>query len=197
MVDSRLAQQLAFIIEIDKLKSVLRQTRLINDSRQENSAEHSWHLAVMAALLGEYAEPETDIGRVVKMVLVHDIVEIDAGDAFAYDPAANVGKEEREEQAAQRLFGMLPNEQRDEMLGLWHEFEAQNTAESRFANALDRLQPLLMNYTIGGGTWKKAGVTLDKVRLRMAPIGKASKALGDYVELILEDSVAKGFLRRE
>ncbi|MEZ4671034.1 MAG: HD domain-containing protein [Anaerolineae bacterium] len=197
MNEARLQQQLAFIVEIDRLKSVLRQTRLIDDSRRENSAEHSWHLAVMAALLGEYAEPGTNMAYVVKMVLIHDIVEIDAGDAFAYDPAANEGKEEREEQAAQRLFGLLPDDQRDELLGLWHEFEAQNTPESRFANALDRLQPLLINYHSGGGTWKKAGVTLDKVRGRMAPIGNASAALGQYVETILEDSVTKGFLQRE
>lgn len=197
MSNTRLEQQLAFIVEIDKLKTVLRQTRLIDESRQENSAEHSWHLAVMAALLGEYAEPGTDMSHVVKMVLIHDIVEIDAGDTFAYDAAANQDKEEREQRAAARLFGLLPTDQRDVVMNLWHEFEAQTTAEARFANALDRLQPLLLNYTTGGGTWKKAGVTLEKVRVRMAPIGNVSAALGAFVERILEDSVAKGYVQQE
>lgn len=192
---TRLDNQISFIVEIDKLKTVLRQTQLVDSSRQENTAEHSWHLAVMVMLLGEYTEPGTDLTRVLKMVLVHDIVEIDAGDTFAYDAAANQNKAEREEQAAARLFSLLPADQRDTVMALWQEFEAQATPEARFANALDRLQPLLLNYMTGGGTWKKAGVTLEKVQVRMAPIGKASPVLGDYVKRILEDSVAKGYIQ--
>lgn len=195
MADTHLAQQIQFVMEIDKLKNVLRQTPLMDNSRRENSAEHSWHLAVMALTLGEYAEPGTDLTHVVKMVLIHDIVEIDAGDTFAYDTQGYTDKAEREERAAARIFGLLPDAQRDELLTLWHEFEAVATPEARFANALDRLEPLLDNYVTGGGSWKKAGVTLAKVQKRMEPIGNVSATLGEYVQQILTESVAKGYLR--
>jgi putative hydrolase of HD superfamily len=195
MTDTHLVQQLAFVMEIDKLKTILRQTSLMDNSRRENSAEHSWHLAVMALTLGEYAEPGTDLTHVVKMVLVHDIVEIDAGDTFAYDAVGYTDKNEREERAAARIFGLLPHEQGEELMALWHEFEAISTHEARFANALDRLEPLLGNYMTGGGSWKKAGVTLAKVQKRMEPIGNVSAALGAYVQQILTDSVAKGYIR--
>lgn len=195
MAGTPLAQQIAFVMEIDKLKTVLRQTTLMDQSRRENSAEHSWHLAVMALTLSEYAEPATDLTHVVKMLLVHDIVEIDAGDTFAYDAQGYTDKAEREELAASRIFGLLPDAQRDELLALWHEFEAIVTPEARFANALDRLEPLLGNYITGGGSWKKPGVTLPKVQKRMEPIGNVSQALGEYVQQILAESVAKGYLR--
>jgi putative hydrolase of HD superfamily len=195
MADTHLTQQIQFVMEIDKLKNVLRQTPLMDNSRRENSAEHSWHLAVMALTLGEYAEAGTDLTHVVKMVLIHDIVEIDAGDTFAYDTQGYTDKAEREEQAAARIFGLLPDAQRDELLTLWHEFEAVATPEARFANALDRLEPLLDNYVTGGGSWKKAGVTVAKVQKRMEPIGNVSAALGEYVQQILTESVAKGYLR--
>ncbi len=195
MADTRLAQQIQFVMEIDKLKTILRQTSLMDNSRRENSAEHSWHLAVMALTLGDYAEANTDLTRVVKMVLVHDIVEIDAGDTFAYDTQGYTDKEEREQRAAARIFGLLPDDQRDELLALWHEFEAITTPEARFANALDRLEPLLGNYATGGGSWQKPGVTLAKIQKRMEPIGNVSAALGDYVQQILIDSVAKGYIR--
>jgi len=197
MVDTRLTQQIQFVMEIDKLKTILRQTSLMDNSRRENSAEHSWHLAVMALTLGEYAEPNTDLTRVVKMVLVHDIVEIDAGDTFAYDAQGYTDKEEREQRAAERIFGLLPADLRDELLSLWHEFEAIATPEARFANALDRLEPLLGNYATGGGSWKKPGVTLAKIQKRMEPIANVSAALGDYVQQILRDSLAKGYIRDE
>ena len=195
MTDNHLTQQIAFVMEIDKLKTILRQTSLMDNSRRENSAEHSWHLAVMALTLGEYAEPGTDLTHVIKMVLVHDLVEIDAGDTFAYDAQGYTDKNEREERAAARIFGLLPDDQRDELMALWHEFEAISTAEARFANALDRLEPLLGNYATGGGSWQKAGVTLAKVQKRMEPIGNVSEALGVYVQHILAESVAKGYLR--
>jgi putative hydrolase of HD superfamily len=194
MADTRLAQQIQFVMEIDKLKTILRQTSLMDNSRRENSAEHSWHLAVMALTLGDYAEPETDLMHVIKMVLVHDIVEIDAGDTFAYDAQGYTDKEEREQRAAARIFGLLPDDQRDELLALWHEFEAITTPESRFANALDRLEPLLCNYAIGGGSWKRPDVTLAKIQKRMEPIANVSAALGDYVQQILTDSIAKGYI---
>ncbi len=197
MADTRLAQQIQFVMEIDKLKTILRQTSLMDNSRRENSAEHSWHLAVMALTLGDYAEPNTDLMRVIKMVLVHDIVEIDAGDTFAYDTQGYTDKEEREQRAATRIFGLLPDDQRDELLALWQEFEAIATPEARFANALDRLEPLLGNYATGGGSWKKPGVTLAKIQKRMEPIANVSAALGDYVQQILIDSLAKGYIRDE
>ena len=195
MAGTPLAQQIAFVMEIDKLKTVLRQTTLMDQSRRENSAEHSWHLAVMALTLSEYAEPATDLTHVVKMLLVHDIVEIDAGDTFAYDAQGYTDKAEREERAAARIFGLLPDGQRDELLALWHEFEAIATPESRFANALDRLEPLLGNYVTGGGSWQKPGVTLAKVQKRMEPIANVSEVLGAYVQAVLAESVAKGYLR--
>src|SRR3954453_23834883 len=137
----RLQQQLAFILEIDKLKSIFRQTILIDRSRRENTAEHSWHLALMAMLLSEYAETPVDVVRVMHMVLVHDIVEIDAGDTFAYDAAGIVTKKQRELDAADRIFGLLPPEQGSELRKLWEEFEAEETSDSHFANAIDRLEP--------------------------------------------------------
>lgn len=194
MPASRLEHQIAFITEIDKLKAVLRQTALMDGSRHENSAEHSWHLAIMALTLAEYAEPDTDITRVVKMVLIHDIVEIDAGDTFAYDTAGYIDKAEREQKAAARIFGLLPDDQQAEITSLWQEFEAISTPEARFANALDRLEPLIGNFIGGGGSWKKPGVTLAKVQQRMKPIGEVSTALGDYVQQILAEAVAKGYI---
>src|SRR5947208_2735639 len=179
MIDqpSRLTQQLQFVVEIDKLKQILRQTSLIDGSRRENSAEHSWHLALMALLLAEYAGDVVDLLRVVKMVLIHDLVEIDAGDTFCYDAQANLSKDEREQAAAARIFGMLPGDQRREVQTLWEEFEAGATPVARFANALDRLQPLLHNYHTEGGTWRRYGITRDAVLRRMAPIQSGAPAL--------------------
>ncbi|MCA0456074.1 MAG: HD domain-containing protein [Chloroflexi bacterium] len=194
MTLSRLEQQIAFISEIDKLKTILRQTPLMDNSRRENSAEHSWHLAVMALTLAEYAEPGTDITRVVKMVLIHDIVEIDAGDTFAYDTQGYVDKADREELAAARIFGLLPDDIRDSIMALWREFEAIATPEARFANALDRLEPLIGNFAAGGGSWKKAGVNLPKVQKRMEPIGAVSPALGEYVQHIIAQAVERGYI---
>jgi putative hydrolase of HD superfamily len=155
----RLEQQLGFILEVDKLKSVLRQTRLVDGSRRENDAEHSWEVAMMAVVLAEHAGAPIDLARVVRMLLIHDIVEIDAGDTFIYDEGARKTQVEREEQAAERLFGLLPDDQAVELRELWAEFEDLKTAESRFATAMDRLQPLLHNYHSGGAIWSKHGST--------------------------------------
>ncbi|HEY9650132.1 MAG TPA: HD domain-containing protein [Coleofasciculaceae cyanobacterium] len=192
---SRLAQQIQFIVEIDKLKQVLRQTLLTDASRQENSAEHSWHIAVMAMLLAEYAPvPDVDILRVIKMLLVHDLVEIDAGDTFCYDMQGNQNKAARETEAATRLFGLLPEEQEIELRTLWEEFEAQETDAARFAGALDRLQPLLQNQQTKGGTWRMHGITRSQVLQRMHPVQENVPALWPFVEKVIEDSVIAGYL---
>jgi putative hydrolase of HD superfamily len=196
-MDSRLSQQIQFIIEIDKLKGILRQTRLTDNSRQENSAEHSWHLAIMAIVLAEYAPPSVDLLQAIKMLLIHDLVEIDSGDTFCYDVQGNLDKAAREETAATRLFGMLPEEQGKELRELWEEFEAFETATARFAVALDRLQPLLHNQQNQGGTWQLHGITKNQVIQRMAPVQEVSPVLGLMVEQIIEDCIAAGYLNRE
>jgi putative hydrolase of HD superfamily len=193
----RISRQLRFVVEVDRLKTVLRQTLLTDGSRQENSAEHSWHLALMAALLAEHAGAEVDVARTMKMVLVHDVVEIDAGDAFCYDAAANVGKEERERRAAERIFGLLPAEQAAELHTLWEEFEAGETADARFAVALDRLQPLLQNIHSGGGSWRAHGIARAQVLRRMDPIRTGAPALWPQVLAVVEQAVAAGHLRED
>ena len=167
---SRLDQQLSFVVELDKLKTVQRQSPLTDRSRRENSAEHSWHLAVMAAVLAEYAGGPIDIPKTVRMLLVHDVVEIDAGDTFAFDAAANLDKPARERRAAERIFGLLPPEQAHDFRALWEEFEAVATPEAQFANALDRLGPFLQNSSTEGGTWRTHHVTRAQVMQRMEPI---------------------------
>lgn len=196
MSSDRLKQQIDFILEIDKLKHVFRQTLLLNRSRKENDAEHSWHLATMAILLAEHAdEQDLDIFRIVKMVLIHDLVEIDAGDTFAYDEKGYEDKEERELQAADRLFNMLPADQADEMYVLWREFEEMTKPEARFAAAIDRFQPLLHNYYTDGESWRKHGVARDKVLKRMEPIKETSQPLWEFTERIINDAVEKGYLK--
>lgn len=187
---SRFDRQLAFILEIDKLKTVLRQTLLIDGSRRENSAEHSWHLAMMASLLSEYAPENIDINKVIRMVLVHDLVEIDAGDTFAFDAAGYENKEERELRAAERIFGLLPSEQCAESKALWSEFEAMTTAEAQFANALDRLEPLLLNWQNQGGTWRKHNVRKSQVYKRMEPIRQYLPAAWPLVISVIEQASA-------
>lgn len=192
---SRLAAQLAFLVEADRLKSVLRQTLLCDGSRHENSAEHSWHLALMATVLAEHAGPDVDVQRVIRMLLVHDLVEIDAGDTFAYDAAANVDRETREQAAAARIFGLLPEPGRSELRGAWEEFEAQATPTARFAAALDRLQPLLNNHHSNGGSWRAHGVRRAQVLRRMAPIEHAIPALWPTVLEIVNANCAAGHIR--
>jgi putative hydrolases of HD superfamily len=191
---NRLEQQLQFIIEIDKLKQIVRQTALVGGSRRENSAEHSWHLAVMALTLAEYACHGVDLPHVVKLLLVHDLVEIDAGDTFCYDVQASGSKAERELAAAERIFGLLPEDQGRALRALWDEFEASATPEARFANALDRLQPLLHNLHNGGGTWRAHGITRDAVLRRMAPIETGTPELWPYVLRVIEESCAAGHI---
>lgn len=193
----QLRRQLAFLVEADRLKLVLRRSLVSDASRQENSAEHSWHLALAAMVLAEHAGPDVDIARVMRMTLVHDLVEIDAGDTFAYDSAANVGRVSRERVAADRIFGLLPDAQRDEMRGLWDEFEEGVTATARFALALDRLQPLLLNDRANGGSWRLHGVGRGQVLARMAPIEGAAPALWPLVLEIVDRNCAAGHIRAD
>jgi putative hydrolase of HD superfamily len=193
-IDARTERQLAFVLEVDRLKGVLRQTRVLQGERQENSAEHSWHLALCAMLLAEHAPPGTELLRVLKMVLVHDVVEIDAGDAFAYDVAVNVGKEDRERLAAERIFGLLPAELAEELQALWMEFEEGATPDARFAVAMDRFQPLLLNFQGMGGSWRYHSVTHDRVLVRMAPIQEGAPTLWPVVLRLLDEAVARGYL---
>jgi putative hydrolase of HD superfamily len=193
-----MAMQLRFVRELDRLKSVLRRTALVDRSRRENSAEHSWHLAMMTLTLGEYAEPGTDLARVVELLLVHDVVEIDAGDTFAFDVAANADKAARETAAAERIFGLLPDDLARQFREAWNEFEAGETPESRFANALDRLQALVQNDAAGdGGTWRANGVTREAVLRRMAPIRDGAPALWPVVLNAVARASAAGHIQGE
>jgi putative hydrolase of HD superfamily len=191
----RLQNQVEFLVEIDRLKSVLRRTPLVDGSRLENSAEHSWHIAVTATVLAEHAPAGADLARAIRMALIHDLVEIDAGDTFCYDAAAKEGEAERERRAADRIFSLLPADQREELRALWEEFCAGETPDARFANAVDRLQPLLLNVHSGGGSWRTHAVTRDQVLARMQPVHAGLPALWPYVEWAVAEGVEKGFLR--
>ena len=195
-VTGRLEQQIRFILEIDKLKTILRRTYLLHVDRAENTAEHSWHLAMMAILLAEHANEPVDVPRVVKMVLIHDIVEIDAGDTYIYDTQGALDKAEREHTAADRLFGMLPSDQGLEFRTLWEEFEARQTPDAKFAAALDRFMPQLHNYHTRGRSWNEHGITADRVLARNACMSEGSTSLWDLAQALLDDAVAKGFLER-
>lgn len=190
----RFDRQIQFILEIDKLKTILRRTYLIHSDRAENTAEHSWHLAIGAILLAEHANEPVDVARVVKMVLVHDIVEIDAGDTYFYDTAAAQDKPEREHAAADRLFGMLPSDQGKELRSLWEEFEEGKTPDARFALALDRFMPQLHNYYTHGRSWAEHGITADRVLERNESMAEGSAKLWERARALLNDAVAKGFL---
>lgn len=187
MTTPRIEQQLAFIVEADKLKNVLRRTMLTDSSRRENSAEHSWHLALCAIALQEYAAEPVDLLRVIQMLVVHDLVEIDAGDTFAYDAAANVSKAERERAAAARIFGLLPPDLGGELRALWEEFESSGTPDARFANAMDRIQPFLQNVRTRGGTWRMYGPTREQVLERMDPVRETLPALWPIVRDAVEE----------
>jgi putative hydrolase of HD superfamily len=196
MADDRLAQQITFLVEADKLKAITRRTALIDASRPENSAEHSWHLILAALVMAEYVPPSVNLLRVLEMLAVHDLVEIDAGDTFAYDAEHTVTKVEREHVAAERIFALLPPDQATRLRALWHEFEEQASAESRFANAMDRLQPLLQNAFSGGGSWCNQNLTRAQVLLRMAPIEAVLPSLWPMVLETIESFCASGVLKR-
>lgn len=192
----KLKRQMAFIMEVDKLKEIFRQSIVSSGARNENDAEHSWHIALMAILLSEHANEQVDLLKVVKMLLIHDIVEIDAGDTYNYDEEALLDKRQREEAAAERLFGLLPDDQRDEFMELWEEFEEKKTPEARYAAALDRLQPMLLNYMTQGKSWIDHGITSDMVFRKNRHIEDGSKALWDFAEEMLNDCIDRGYLKR-
>lgn len=191
----KIRKQIEFIITIDEMKNVLRRNLVVDASRRENDAEHSWHLAVMAMILEEYSADKVDISKVLKIALVHDLVEVYAGDTFAYDVKGNEDKLDREIMAAEKLFGMLKDGQGDEIRALWDEFEAKETAESKYANAIDRLQPLLLNYLTNGHTWKLGDVHAPQIYKRMDIIRTATPELWHIVEGIISTSIETGLLK--
>src|SRR6516162_5590899 len=194
--EESLGRQIRFVLEADLLKTVARQSRIADGSRHENSAEHSWHLAVMALALAGHAPPGTDLARVVAMLVVHDMVEIDAGDLFVYaDSAALARQAEAERTAADRIFAILPDPQAAAVRALWDEFETRRTPEARFARALDRLQPMLLNMRTGGGTWVAHGVTLEQVLAKVGLIEDGSASLGRYARAMIAAAVERGFLK--
>ncbi|SEU39985.1 putative hydrolases of HD superfamily [Nonomuraea wenchangensis] len=192
--DRRLNAQIAFAVEIDKLKRIIRRNHLIDGSRRENTAEHSWYVGTLAMVLGEHAPPGTDLQRVVAMLLVHDLVEIDAGDTFIYDPVEVAAQADVERAAAERIFGLLPAEQGAELRALWDEFEERKTPEARFAKALDRFAPILANHHTEGGTWPLFKVRASQVREKVRIIEEGSPTLGRYALELVELSVARGHL---
>lgn len=192
-----LLDQIAFIKEIDKVKYIQRKTKLFNSDRCENDAEHSWHLALMVIVLAEHSNEPIDVLKVVKMVLIHDIVEIDAGDVFIYDTVKSHDNTDEERLAANRIFGLLPKNQAEELIAIWEEFEAGETNEAKFARSMDRLEPLLQNTSNNGGTWKEFGVNYDKVYEKKSVIKNGSSSLWKYAEGLINDSVEKGILKKE
>ncbi len=193
----RFKRQIEFILEADKLKRISRRTTLLDVSRQENSAEHSWHIALILLVLSEYADEDNlDLLQVIKLLLAHDLVEIDADDTYCYDEIGGRGQKMRETKAADRIFNILPPDQTDAFRALWDEYEEKDTPESKFANALDRLQPFLHNYFTRGHTWQKHGIRKNQVITRMQPVDDGSRFLWDYVSGLIDDAVEKGFLAK-
>lgn len=191
----RFRKQIEFILEIDKLKRIMRQTILLDRSRRENSAEHSWHIALSVLVLSEYAkDADVDFFRVMKILLVHDLIEIDAGDTYCYDERGRQDQAMREERAADRIFNILPTDQAKMFRKLWDEFEDRKTPESRFANALDRVQPFLNNYFTRGRTWQENDIKSAQVKSRMKPVDDGAPLLWDYVNSLIDDAVTKGYL---
>ena len=193
----RLEKQLAFALEIDKEKNIFRQTHLSNFGRRENDAEHAWHMAVMIYLLKEYANEEFDLAKAMMMALVHDIVEIDAGDTYAYDAEGLATQAEREAAAAERIFGILPEEQKNELKGLFEEFDACETPEARFAKVMDNLQPFMLNNSNDGMDWKEHGVCKSQVYRRNKRTSSGSEEIWKYMQEVIEQNVKKGSLKSE
>jgi putative hydrolase of HD superfamily len=194
-MDERIQKQIDFIVEIDKLKEIVRQTYLLDGSRREDDAEHSWHIAMMALVLAEHANVHCDMLRSIKMLLIHDIVEIDAGDAFIYDEKANEGKGERERMAARRIFNILPEDQAEVYLELWREFEERTTPESLFANSVDRLEPILQNYYTKGKTWQAHGIKPSQVLEKNRRIEDGSEVLWAYAQQVIRESQENGYFK--
>ena len=196
MKHDNLLKQIAFIKEIDKLKYIQRKTKLFNSNRHENDAEHSWHLAMMTLVLAEHSDKTIDVLKVLKMVLIHDIVEIDAGDIFLYDPTKNHTNSEEELIAAKRIFGLLPECQAEEFIAIWEEFEKGDTDEAKFAKSIDRFEPLLQNISNNGGTWVEFDVPYQKVYNQKKVIKNGSEEIWSYAENLINESVEQGFLKK-
>lgn len=197
MDKERLKKQIDFILEIDKEKNILRQTHISGYTRRENDAEHAWHMAVMIWLLKEYSNSEFDVAKAMMMALIHDIVEIDAGDTYAYDTENKKTQKEREQKAADRIFGLLPGEQKEELLALFEEFEACESSEAKFVRAMDNLQPLLLNDLNGGGDWKAHNVKKSQVVKRQCSTKQGSEAIWDFTREIIEKNASRGNLADE
>lgn len=194
-MDELLQKQLDFILEIDKEKNIFRQTHLSGHGRNENDAEHAWHMAIMAYLLQEYSNEKIDVARVMLMCLIHDVVEIDAGDTYAYDAEGLKTQKAREEAAKERLYSMLPEDQKADLVAIFDEFEERKTPEAKFARALDNLQPLLLNHSNGGGDWKNHDVTAEQVYGRQSRTREGSEKLFEVTDQILKENIAKGNLK--
>ncbi len=192
----KLEKQINFILELDKLKSIMRRSYLLNRERFEDSAEHSWHVSVLALTLAEHADDEIDLTHVLKMLLIHDVVEIDAGDTYFFDKKGNSDKTEREMKAAERIFGLLPPEQENDFRSAWEEYEEGDTKNARFANALDRFIPLLHNYYTQGKSWQEHKVRFEQVMTLKEPIEKGSKSLWEYAHSLILSAVEKGYLAK-
>ena len=195
-MNERLKKQKEFLLEVDKMKQIYRQTHIRGGSRQENDAEHSWHLALMAFLLSEHANEEVDVLKVMKMVLIHDLVEIDAGDTYAYDAEGLKTQKAREDAAKERIFSLLPEDQKEELIALFDEFEDFSTAESKFAHAMDNLQPLLLNNSNGGGDWREHGVSAEQVYGRQRKTALGSEKLYEVTDYIIQEHIEKGNLKK-
>ena len=193
-MDERLQKQLNFSLEIDKEKNIFRQTHLSQHGRNENDAEHAWHMAIMAFLLREYANEEVDIAKVMLMCLIHDIVEIDAGDTYAYDAEGLATQKAREDAAKQRIFSLLPEDQKEEMISLFDEFEEYQSPEAKFAHAMDNLQPLILNNSNDGGDWKEHGVNAETVYKRQRKTKLGSEMLYEVTDRIIQENIRKGNL---
>ncbi|MBQ4342367.1 MAG: HD domain-containing protein [Erysipelotrichaceae bacterium] len=194
-MNNRIKKQLEFVLEIDKEKNIFRQTHLSGHGRRENDAEHAWHMAIMAYLLKEYANEKVDIAKVIVMCLIHDIVEIEAGDTYAYDVEALSSQKEREDAAKEKIFGMLPEDQKQEMIALFDEFEAYETMEAKYAHAMDNLQPLILNHSNDGGDWKEHGVSKEQVFGRQSKTRLGSKQLFEVTVELLNQNIEKGNLK--
>ena len=195
IMDERIKKQMEFSLEIDKVKNIFRQTHLSGHGRNENDAEHSWHMAVMAYLLREYANEEVDIAKVMLMCLIHDIVEIDAGDTYAYDEVNLQTQKEREDAAKERIFSILPTEQKEELIALFDEFEAYKTPEAKFAHAMDNLQPLMLNHSNGGSDWREHKVSAEQVYKRQSKTKLGSEKLFEVTDKMIRENIQKGNLR--
>lgn len=196
LIRDRLLRDMAFIVELDKMKSIHRQTSIIGKDVQEDDAQHSWHISIMAMVLAEYSNEELDVLKAIKMLLTHDLVEIYAGDTFCYDKQGNMDKKERETEAAEKIFGILEDDKKEEFKALWEEFEEMETPEALFAASMDRIQPMLSNFYNDGGTWKKYEVAKEDIYERIAPVKKASDELWNYVEFMIEDACHKGLITK-